>query len=145
MGQRCLLQVWKYFMEDMHRCIMPQDGVDWDTHADEIMNEVSWRRSALEFLPGLMANAPDFSEDAWVLEELADQAHKFDCALLKLSAPYDDEWPDPPHGVPESHTWWWPGALAPDYIVMEFDYEEDDFEEDALEEDDFQDDDSDLV
>ena len=84
------------------------------------MDFVAWRRSALEFLPGLMANAPDFSEDAYVLEELAEETEKLDEVMDGLPAQ---------DGVPETHRWWWPYALTPRDIVAQF--EEDSGEDDS--------------
>ena len=116
MGQRCLPQAWKCFLQDMHDSKPRDNGngeISNDLYEDGLydMDMVSWRRSALEFLPGLMASAPDFSEDAWVLEELAADLGEFDEVV--------DGLPAPPDGVPKTHVWWWPEGYTPRDIVAQ--------------------------
>ncbi len=112
MGQHLLPQAWEYFLRDMHRCISSRDNGEGEAFVEvHDLDFVAWRRSALEFLPRLMANAPDFSEDAYVLEELAEETAKLDVVLDGLPAP---------DGVPKTHTWWWPDGLTPQDIVAQF-------------------------
>ena len=72
--QRCLLQVGELFYQDVL-----QDLNDPGIYApaEEIMEVLAWRRSALEFLLGLMAGGQDCSEHVGVLEALADKADDF--------------------------------------------------------------------
>ena len=141
-GQGWLLQVGDDFYLDMLTSVPKvlsdwedeaEDKVkrdsEWEAQAENIMNHVAWRRSALEFLPWLMAGdegvleAVENNEEkyAWALKnlkEIADHAQLFDEALKELKPPGDNGWPDPPEGVPESHRWWWPEGVTPGDVVM---------------------------
>ena len=125
--------------EDEAEIIARRDS-DWEARAEHIMNHVAWRRSALEFLPWLLAGGQDPSQHAGVLEAveyneakfawalknlrvIAENAQLFDEALKQLTAPGDNGWPDPPEGAPESHRWWWPEGVTPADIVARFEEE----------------------
>ncbi len=95
---------------------LPHLGVD-EQYPYDVMDHVAWRRSALEFLPDLVARGTEASKHAALLEDLAHQVQTFDAALLELFKPDLEGWPDdvpppheapkPPEGLPKSHWWWW--------------------------------------
>ena len=109
-------------MEDPHALLDVVPEEENELYADEVMDHVAWRRSAVEFLPELVAEGPEPSEHAAELQDLARAAREFDAALLDQFKPGSEEkWlesgglvrihpprcsPEPPEGLPESH-WWW--------------------------------------
>ena len=118
-GQCWLPQAGFVYVQDLHNW-RPQDDAEWEAHAEDIMDYVAWRRSALEFLPGLMAAGQDHLQLAPVLAAIAGEAEIFTYALEELKAPGDDGWPEPPEGVPRNHWWWWPGVPTPEGVVSQF-------------------------
>ena len=93
---------------------------------DEVMDELAWRRSAVEFLPQLLARGTDPSQYAGLLRRLACKAAGFDAWLHEQLLVGGDRYnrgvgsPSPPPGIwwgtidilPESH-WWWRVTPAP--------------------------------
>ena len=118
-GQCWLPQAGFVYVQDLHNW-RPQDDAEWEAHAEDIMDYVAWRRSALEFLPGLMAAGQDHLQLAPVLDAIAGEAEIFTYALEELKAPGEDGWPEPPEGVPGNHWWWWPGGPTPEGVVSQF-------------------------
>ncbi len=62
-------------------------------------------RSALEFVPQLVATSNEPAAHAYVLQALAVAARKANAALL--DALLDGFNLEPPKGLPKSHWWWW--------------------------------------
>lgn len=107
--QRGLLQVGLAFVRDTFAAMTaamtsghPVPNGEWD--------HFYWRRSALEFLPELLADPAGTdaasSQHAAVLQALAHKAGEYDEALLAVQSPVCPR----PSGLdgwrPEAH-WWW--------------------------------------
>ena len=91
----------------------------------EVMDELAWQRSAIEFLPQVVSRGTDPSQYASVLRSLARAAANFDVWCRgelqsggigqpqppPLSAGY---WRETVDAVPDSH-WWWRVTPVPAY------------------------------
>ena len=91
----------------------------------EVMDELAWQRSAVEFLPELLARGTGPAQYASVLRRVAAEAAKFDawCRVeLQLGGIGEPQPPPLSAGfwwksiddVPGSH-WWWRVTAAPGY------------------------------
>ena len=75
-------------------------------YAQHRMSDAAWRRSAIEFVPQLVATCPDpAAQHAAVLQEIANEVERIDEALL--DALLDGPILTAPEGVPKCHWWWW--------------------------------------
>ena len=123
-------------LQRMHdgRCVILQVAVDWMTSSEhmryllhlwedpsyDVTNHIFWRRSAVEFLPGLLASGAEPSQHAHALYCLAEQAVQVHDALFMEAwaqmshyLVVEEEWtagpisPNAPEGIPQKHWWWW--------------------------------------
>ena len=97
----------------------------------EVMDELAWQRSAVEFLPEVVNRGTNTSQYASVLEALAKLAARFDAWCRQQLAAGGVGKPQPPplqagywwddiHAVPESH-WWWRVTPVPGYYEDNYD------------------------
>ena len=74
--------------------------------ATTVLCVVAEQRSAMEFLPGLLASGADPAQHASLLQALAVETKKLDTSLLDAWALGPIGMPRAPEGIPRSH-WWW--------------------------------------
>jgi len=70
---------------------------------------VPWKRSALAFLPGLLAKVSQAWEHISVLEALEREVKRLDNTIRSLENQGDTLSMVAPDGAPKRHWWWWLG------------------------------------
>ena len=95
----------------------------------EVMDELAWQRSAVEFLPEVVARGKNPARYASVLRDVANEAANFDawCRAELVAGGVGEPQPPPLSAgywwgsiddVPEGH-WWWRVTAAPGYGLEE--------------------------